>query len=60
MGPKLSPHRAHESNWIMSLLCWCGWHHWYRLNVGDRLAPSEIHFCRWCPKVEVNGAVVGE
>ena len=47
----LYPHRTHESNWLMSLLCKLGLHGWYRLEQSGENAA----LYRWCPKVKVNG-----
>ena len=50
---KLWPHRQHESNYVKNLLCSLGMHRWTRLELG-------VQFCRWCPKLKLDGVTYGD
>ncbi len=54
---KLWPHREHESNALMSLLCRVGLHHWRRLNLATLIPDKDILHCFWCSKVKIDGIV---
>jgi hypothetical protein len=55
---RLSPHRTHESNWLMSLLCRFGGHCWHETEFGS-VPPQKLSFCLWCTKVKVGGSTLG-
>jgi len=54
---RLSPHRAHESNWLKSVLCSLGLHRWYYPKLDTSIPQGELAYCRWCAKSKVGGAV---
>jgi hypothetical protein len=54
---KLWPHREHESNSVLGLLCRVGLHRWRRLNLRTLLPERDILHCFWCSKVKVDGIV---
>jgi hypothetical protein len=54
---KLWPHREHESNSALGLLCRAGLHRWRRLDLATLMPGKDILHCFWCSKVKVDGAV---
>jgi len=54
---KLWPHREHESNSVLGLLCRVGLHRWRRLNLATLLPERDIFHCFCCSKVKVDGIV---
>ena len=54
---KLWPHREHESNSVLGLLCRVGLHRWRRLNLATFMPERDILHCFWCSKVKVDGIV---
>jgi hypothetical protein len=54
---KLWPHREHESNSLMALLCRMGVHHWRRLNLATLIPGKDILHCFWCSKVKIDGVI---
>jgi hypothetical protein len=54
---KLWPHREHESNSVLGLLCRVGLHRWRRLNLATLLPERDIFHLFWCSKVKVDGIV---
>jgi hypothetical protein len=54
---KLWPHREHESNSILGLLCRGGLHRWRRLDLGALVPDRNIAHCFWCSKVKIDGIV---
>ena len=56
------PHRQHESNYFKSLFCYLGMHRWTRLDLGSLSAEDEksVQFCRWCPKLKLDGVTYGD
>ena len=52
---KLWPHREHEANIILGLLCRAGVHRWRRLDLATLVPHKDILFCFWCSKVKVDG-----
>jgi hypothetical protein len=54
---KLWPHREHESNSILGLLCRAGLHCWRRLDLAELVPEKDIAYCFWCSKVKIDGVV---
>ena len=54
---KLWPHRDHESNTAMHLLCRFGLHRWKRLDFATLVPGKNILHCFWCSKVKIDGVV---
>jgi hypothetical protein len=54
---KLWPHREHESNSVLGLLCRIGLHRWRRLDLAVLFPDKDILHCFWCSKVKVDGVV---
>lgn len=54
---ELWPHREHESNTVLSLLCHVGLHRWRRLDLATLIPNKDILHCFWCSKVKVDGVV---
>ncbi|HLY61345.1 MAG TPA: hypothetical protein VKV95_11395 [Terriglobia bacterium] len=54
---KLWPHRKHESNSVVGLLCRVGLHRWRRLNLAALVPEKDILHCFWCSKVKIDGIV---
>ncbi|MBZ5554650.1 MAG: hypothetical protein LAO21_18185 [Acidobacteriia bacterium] len=54
---KLWPHREHESNGVLGLLCSVGFHRWRRLDLATLMPDKDILHCFWCSKVKVDGIV---
>lgn len=54
---KLWPHREHESNSLLGLLCRVGLHRWRRLDLAALAPGREILHCFWCRKVKLDGVV---
>jgi hypothetical protein len=57
LAAKLWPHRAHESNAILALLCRIGLHRWRRLDLENLVPNRDILHCFWCSKVKIDGVV---
>ena len=59
---RLWPHRLHESNYLKNLFCYLGMHRWARLELGSLIPEEEksVRFCRWCPKVKIDGVTYGD
>jgi hypothetical protein len=53
----LWPHREHESNSVLGLLCRVGLHRWRRLDLATLVPDKDILHCFWCSKVKVDGTV---
>jgi hypothetical protein len=54
---KLWPHRKHEANSALGLLCRIGLHRWRRLELATIAPAKDIVHCFWCSKVKVDGIV---
>jgi hypothetical protein len=54
---KLWPHREWEANSILRQFCRTGLHWWRRLDLSELVPGKDIHFCFWCKKVKIDGAV---
>ena len=54
---KLWPHREHESNAIMNLLCSIGLHRWRRLDLRELYPGKDIGYCFWCSKIRIDGVI---
>lgn len=54
---KLWPHREHEANSVLGLLCRVGLHRWRRLDLSTFEPDKDILFCFWCSKVKIDGAL---
>lgn len=52
---RLWPNREHESNWLKALLCYVGIHRWHRFDLSCEGLQDDIEFCRWCPRIKVDG-----
>lgn len=54
---KLWPHREHEANSVLGLLCRAGLHRWRRLDLTELMPGRDILHCFWCSKVKVDGVI---
>ena len=54
---KLWPHRRHESNFAISLLCRIGLHRWRQLDLSTLVPNHDIVHCFWCARVKIDGVV---
>jgi len=54
---KLWPHREHESNAVLAVLCRAGFHLWRALHLESFAQGREVRYCFWCSKVRINGAI---
>jgi hypothetical protein len=54
------PNRLHESNWLKNLFCSVGLHRWSQLGRESVVPGREVTFCRWCPRVKVDGVACGD
>ena len=53
----LWPHREHEANTILALLCHIGLHRWHRLDLATLVPNKEILYCFSCSKIKIDGVV---
>jgi hypothetical protein len=56
---KLWPHREHESNGALSLLCRAGLHRWRRLDLTTIVPGKDVQYCFWCSTVKIDGVGYG-
>ena len=54
---RLWPHREHESNSLLGLLCRVGLHRWRRLDLANLMPDKDVLHCFWCSRVKVNGVI---
>ena len=54
---KLWPHREHEANSVLGLLCRVGVHRWRRLDLTALAPGKDVAHCFWCSKVKMDGVV---
>jgi hypothetical protein len=54
---RLWPHREHESNGVLGLLCRIGLHRWRRLDIENLIPNKHILHCFRCSKVKIDGVV---
>jgi hypothetical protein len=54
---KLWPHREHEANAALGLLCRAGLHRWRRLDLASLVPDKDIAHCFWCSRVKIDGVV---
>ena len=54
---KLWPHREHEANGALGLLCRAGMHRWRRLNLTSLVPDKDIAYYFWCSKVKIDGVI---
>lgn len=54
----LWPNREHESNWLKALFCRLGMHRWHLVTLGSADRRQNVEYCRWCPKMKVDGEVL--
>ena len=54
---RLWPHREHEANGLLGLLCRAGIHRWRCLDLAALAPGKDIAHCFWCSKVKVDGTV---
>ena len=54
---QLWPHRWHESNCLLNILCWFGLHRWMQVDLSGFLPEREVRLCFWCEKVKLDGVV---
>jgi len=57
---QLWPHRWHESNCLLNILCRFGLHRWMPLDLSAFLPDREVRFCFWCEKVKLDGVIYGD
>lgn len=53
----LWPHRWHESNCLLNILCYVGLHRWMKLDLSAFVPDREVKFCFWCEKVKLDGVI---
>lgn len=51
----LWPHREHEANAALGLLCRAGIHRWRELDLATLVPGRSISFCLWCSSVKLDG-----
>jgi hypothetical protein len=56
----LWPHRWHESNCLLNILCSVGLHRWMQLDLSAFVPDREVRFCFWCEKVKLDGEIYGD
>jgi hypothetical protein len=54
---KLWPHREHEANGVLGLLCRVGLHRWRRLDIATLIPDKDVLHCFWCSRVKVDGVI---
>jgi hypothetical protein len=54
---KLWPHREHEANSALGLLCRTGLHRWRRLDLSSVAPGRDIAHCFWCSRVKIDGVI---
>ena len=54
---KLWPHREHEANGALGVLCRIGLHRWRRLDLATLMPDKDILHCFWCSAVKIGGDV---
>jgi hypothetical protein len=54
---KLWPHREHESNSLLGLLCRVGLHRWRHLNLAMLVPNRDVFHCFGCSKVKIDGVI---
>jgi hypothetical protein len=54
---KLWPHREHEANSLLCLLCRVGLHSWRRLDLAALAPGKDILHCFRCSRVKIDGIV---
>ncbi len=54
---RLWPHREHEANDILGLLCRVGLHRWRKLDVSTLVPEKDVSYCFWCSKVKIDGII---
>ena len=54
---RLWPHREHEANGALGLVCRMGLHRWRRLDFATLAPGKDIAHCFWCSKVKIDGVV---
>jgi hypothetical protein len=54
---RLWPHREHESNAVKNLCCGLNLHRWRQLDLSELVPDREIHYCFWCSKIRIDGAI---
>jgi hypothetical protein len=52
---KIWPHREHESNSVLGVLCHFALHRWRQLDMASLVPEKEILHCFWCSKVKIDG-----
>jgi hypothetical protein len=57
---QLWPHRWHESNCLLNILCHAGLHRWMKLDLSAFVPDREVRFCFWCEKVKLDGVIYGD
>jgi hypothetical protein len=53
----LWPHRWHESNCVLNILCGCGLHRGFELDWSAFVPEREVKFCFWCEKIKLDGVL---
>lgn len=54
---KLWPHRQHEANSLLGLLCRIGLHRWRRLDLAALVPGKDVAHCFHCSKIKIDGVV---
>jgi hypothetical protein len=54
---RLWPHREHEANAALGLLCRAGLHRWRQLDLAQLFPGRNISFCFWCSRVKLDGII---
>jgi hypothetical protein len=57
---QLWPHRWHESNCLLNILCFFGLHRWMKVDLSAFAPNRQIQHCFWCEKVKLGGVIYGD
>lgn len=52
---RLWPHREHEANPLLALLCNAGLHRWRRLDLDGLVRGHDVQHCFRCSRVKIDG-----
>lgn len=57
---ELWPRRWHESNCLLNILGYFGFHRWMKVDLSAFASEREVRFCFWCEKVKLEEAIYGD
>ena len=52
---RLWPHREHEANPLLALLCRAGMHRWRCLDLASLVPGNDVQHCFRCSRVKIDG-----